>query len=304
MTRELRSFECISSVLATFRAGTPLNAAKLLSRAPSSVYRAIERLELDVGAPLFDRVPTGWQPTDIGRRIIRLAESIEAEVMETEFFLLSRNKSFPAPLRVSASDGFAEGYLAPILARFSQAMNALTIELIVDNHFANLARREADVAVRPNQKPGDGLIGRRAGKLAHALYCAIPLLERCGVPESVSDLSRFRVCVLSHKLENHTSAKWWSTAFKKPPDISLIANTEMGLASAISAGTGIGVLPCFLGDNLKGVKRVTSIKVGAPVDIWLVTHAALRQNPVVRALIRTLAKAMQQDATKLSGHKA
>ncbi len=60
-----------------------------------------------------------------------------------------RNKRFPAPLRISASDGFAEGYLAPVLADFSRSMDDLTIELIADNQFADLARREADIAVRP-----------------------------------------------------------------------------------------------------------------------------------------------------------
>ena len=301
MTQELRSFECLSSVLATFRAGTPLKAARLLSRAPSTVYRAIDRLEKDVGASLFDRVPTGWLPTELGHRIIRLAETVDAEVIAAEFFLLGRNKRFPAPLRISASDGFAEGYLAPVLADFSRSMDDLTIELIADNQFADLARREADIAVRPDQKPGEGLVGRRAGKLAHALYCAAPLLERHGMPASVADLSGFKVCVLSDKLAHHTSAKWWSAATRKQVDISLIANTEMGLAAGIAAGTGVGVLPCFLGDRLAGVKRVTTIPVGAPVDIWIVTHSALRDNPVIRSLLRALAAAMRRDAAYLAG---
>ena len=121
------------------------------------------------------------------------------------------------------------------------------------------------------------------------------------MPTSVSELSQFKGCILSPKLDHHTSAKWWTAGIKEHVDISLIANTEMGLAAAISAGAGIGVLPCFLGDRLNGVKRVTTISIGAPVDIWLVTHSALRQNPVVRALIRAIAAAMQRDATKLAG---
>lgn len=301
MANELRSFECISSVLATYRAGTPLGAAKALSCAPSTVYRAIERLEKDIGASLFDRISTGWRPTDLGRRIIRLAETIDAEVIETELFLLSQSRSFPAPVRISASDGFAEGYLAPILANFSKGMNAFTIELIVDNHFADLARRQAEIAIRPDQKPGEGLIGRRAGKLVHALYCASPLIEKYGMPASVSELSRFKACVLSHKMEHHTSARWWSAVIKKQVDVALITNTEMGLAAAISAGIGVGVLPCFLGDRLEGVKRVTTIPVGPPVDIWIVTHSVLRQNRVVRSLTRALAAAMRRDAAKLAG---
>ncbi len=75
----------------------------------------------------------------------------------------------------------------------------------------------------------------------------------------------------------------------------------MGLAAAIAAGAGVGVLPCFLGDRLAGVKRVSTIPVGAPVDIWIVTHSALRDNPVIHSLLRALAAAMRRDAAHLAG---
>jgi DNA-binding transcriptional LysR family regulator len=304
MSEGLRSLECVSSVLATFRAGTPAKAAKRLAQAPSTVYRAIERLENDIGAPVFERRPSGWLATEIGERIIRLAEAIESEAAAAELFLLGRNKSFPATLRVSASDGFAEGYLGPVLTEFSLGLNAPTIELIVDNQFANLGSREAHVAIRPDQKPGDGLIGRRAGKLAHALYGAAALFKRDGPPRSIADLARFKVCMLSGALEHHTAAKWWTASLRQHVDIALIANTEMSLAAAIAAGAGVGVLPCFLGDRLAGVRRVTAIPVGAPVDIWIVTNPALGPNPVIRALMRMLVGAMRRDAAQLAGAPA
>jgi DNA-binding transcriptional LysR family regulator len=301
MLAELRSLESLSSVLSTFRNGTPLKAARLLSRAPSTVYRAIERLENEIGAPLFDRNPAGWTPTAIGSRIIQLAEKIESEAAQTELQVLGTNAGFPAPLRISASDGFAEGYLVPIVARYARSKATPAIELIVDNHFANLTRREADIAIRPSNKPGDGLIGRRAGKLSHAFYGATPLFRKNGLPESVSDLSRFKVCILSGRFEHHTAATWWRHDIRRRMNVSFVANTEMSLAAAIGAGMGIGILPCFLGDRLKGVQRVRTIAVGQPVDIWLVTHAALKHNKVVSGLIGFLAGAIRRDAAKLAG---
>jgi len=72
MIAALRSSECIASVLATSRHGTPLRAAGTMSCAPSTVYRAIARLEKEIGAPLFDRTPEGWVPTHVGHRITAL----------------------------------------------------------------------------------------------------------------------------------------------------------------------------------------------------------------------------------------
>jgi DNA-binding transcriptional LysR family regulator len=303
MTEALRSLECVSSVLATRRAGSPVKAAKLLAQAPSTVYRALDRLEKELGMPLFERLPAGWVPTAVGERVARLAETMEAEIADAERFVIGAGKGFPMPLRISASDGMAEGYLAPLLARLSRHANGVTIELIVDNAFAELGRNDAHIAIRPDRKPGEGLVGRRAGKLAHALYGAGALLKKRGMPQSAVDLARFKVCLLSEKLAHHTAAKWWTRALRKRVEVALIANTEMSLAAAIAAGAGVGVLPCFLGDRLKGVKRIATIPVSAPVDIWIVTHAALRQNPVVMGLIRALAQDMQRDAAKLYGGK-
>lgn len=301
MIAALRSPECTASVLATSRLGTPLKAARVMSCAPSTVYRAIARLEQEIGAALFDRRPEGWVPTHVGLRVITLAETIEREAAATELLVLGGDTGFSGRLRVSASDGLAEAYLVPVLASFARTQESLAIELVVDNQFADLRRRAAEVAVRPSQKPGEDLVGRRAGKLAHALYCATPLLKQRGVPNSPSDLARFAVCVLADELAHHTAARWWSKRIRKQVDVAFIANTEMSLAAAISAGMGLGILPRFLGDRLDGVTRVTTIPVGPPVDIWLVTHPALRRNPVIQGLIGALAAAMRRDAPILAG---
>src|SRR5690348_8084190 len=94
MITALRSPECIASVLATSRLGTPLKAARAMSCAPSTVYRAIARLEKEIGVALFDRSPDGWAPTHVGHRIMDLAETIEREAAATELLVLGGNAGF------------------------------------------------------------------------------------------------------------------------------------------------------------------------------------------------------------------
>ncbi len=299
--KELRAFESLAALLETARSGSPITAARTLGRAPSSVYRAIERLELDVGSPLFQRAASGWSPTKAGRELVQLSEHIESRIREAELALLRRNQRFPTPLRISASDGFAS-YLAPHLATFAEQQHDVLIELSVDNTFVDLVRREADIAIRPDQRPGDGVVGQRAGKLVHALYGSRRLLEQGGMPTSTQDLSRYRLCLLTASLPHFTAATWW-TALEIPdtPKVSFIANTETALAAAIVGGAGIGVLPRFLGDRLDGIIRVPAIVIGEPVDIWLVAHSVMRKNTIVRALIRFLATAIRKDARLFEG---
>ena len=60
-------------------------------------------------------------------------------------------------------------------------------------------------------------------------------------------------------------------------------------------------LPRFMGDRLDGVMRVPTIQIGPAVDIWIVTHPALRANAMVRSLIRALAAAIRKDARLFAG---
>ena len=150
-----------------------MRAARALGCAPSSIYRAVDKLEGEIGQPLFERDPVaGWELTEVGRELVRLGDRIGAEIAEAELRLVGRGGTLPAVVRVSASDGLAGWFLPPVLAEFARARPGVSIELISDNQLADLARREADIAVRPDQRPGDALVGRRAGKLAHALYGA------------------------------------------------------------------------------------------------------------------------------------
>jgi DNA-binding transcriptional LysR family regulator len=297
--KELRSLDSLAAMLATRRAGSPSKAARALGWAPSSVYRAIERLEKDVGAPLFERSISGWTPTEAGDKILQLGENIEQQIAETELSLLRGSRLSPVPLRVSASDGFAT-YLAPLLAAFAERQRHIAIDLVVENKVVDLVRRQADVAVRPDMRPGDGLVGQRAGKLAHALYGPADLIERQGMPASAEDLGRFRLCSLTPALPHFTASNWWKGR-DHGAVVSFVANTETALAAAIAGGAGLGVLPRFIGDRLDAVRRIPTIDIGDPVDIWLITHPTLSENAVVRSLIRALAAAIRKDARLFAG---
>ncbi len=139
--------------------------------------------------------------------------------------------------------------------------------------------------------------GRRAGKLSHALYGADSLIEHMGSPTKSAELSQFAFCALSERLKHYTAVRWArGTAAMSMTKVPLIFNTEAALAAAIAAGAGLGIFPCVIGGKLKGVRRLTGISIGGPVDIWLVTHRALRGNAQVGELMRHLVAAFKNDA--------
>jgi DNA-binding transcriptional LysR family regulator len=68
--------------LAVARGGSTLAAARMLGASQSTVHRRLAELEKHIGCKLAKRSPTGYQLTNLGRRLLEHAERAE-EVIAT-----------------------------------------------------------------------------------------------------------------------------------------------------------------------------------------------------------------------------
>lgn len=57
------------------------------------------------------------------------------------------------------------------------------------------------------------------------------------------------------------------------------------LASAIEAGLGIGLLPCFIGEHLQNVARIPTLAPASDTGLWVLTHPDLKKAARVRAFL-------------------
>jgi DNA-binding transcriptional LysR family regulator len=62
-------------------------------------------------------------------------------------------------------------------------------------------------------------------------------------------------------------------------------NSVLGLAEAVAAGIGLGLVPCFLGARVPNLARLSLPIAGIGADLWLLTHPDLRQTARVRAFM-------------------
>lgn len=79
---------------------------------------------------------------------------------------------------LTCTDSVLQGLLVPALARFMPAYPALTLELSTSNDFANLSRRDADIALRLTNSPPEHLVGRPQGAALPGCDTALWLLTR------------------------------------------------------------------------------------------------------------------------------
>lgn len=249
-------------------------AATQLNVNHSTVFRRLAQIEEGLGTALFDRRRGGYVLTPAGEEMVGLAQRLDDDITAFTRKLAGREWLPAGELRVTTSDSLLVHLLTPLLARFRQRYPDVRLDLIIGNQALNLSKRDADVAVRATDNPPENLVGKRAARIAWALYGrqadgAGALDDRCWVMlgDGFAGLKVVR-----------------SMQARVPPErIVYKLNTVLGLAEAVEAGIGIGHLPCFIGDARPGLARLGPTEADFAADLWLLTHPDLRHQARVRA---------------------
>ncbi len=158
--------------LAVARGGSMRAAGRALGLSQPTIARRLAAFEATAGGPsLFDRLPEGLRLNAAGEQLVPAAESVEAAVLTLERRRAAASPVLSGTVRVSTGE-CAAGFLARCLSGSTTTAlpSGITLELVDSRQTANLARREADMALR-HQPPesGDFYISR-AGTFACAVY--------------------------------------------------------------------------------------------------------------------------------------
>jgi DNA-binding transcriptional LysR family regulator len=284
-------------VLALAKAGSLTRAAKELKVDHTTVGRRIEAVEADLGVSLFTRTTTGLVPTAEAEQLLPDIKQVEDAVLALQRGAHAQHDSLEGIVRVTSGETFGICYLAPRLAAFGRLHPGLTIELVTGSAILDLARREADIAVRFFRSEHESLVVRRVAELAHALYASREYLAR----RPLKDAAELR----DHPILTTTSgpdvveAAWVEriTAGARP---AFVSNMTLALVEAARAGAGIAVLPRYLGDQEPSLQRLP--QPDEPTEaIWLTVHRDLQRTRRVRMVLDFLGESLRQDGGLLLG---
>jgi DNA-binding transcriptional LysR family regulator len=257
--------------LAVARHGTLAQAGARLSVDPTTVARRVERLEAALSATLFEHTATGHILTARGTALLQQAQTMEeAMIAATERGGAAKGTA-EGTIRVSVSEGFGSGIIAPHLSHFAAAHPGILIELVASTGFLNPSRREADIAImlaRPNSGP---LIVRKLTDYHLGLY------GRRDV-EDVASLDAL------HKLRlvGYVPDLIYSPELRYLDDVagglsaSLTSTSVNAQVQLVRSGAGIGILPCFIADVDTSLRRQLQSDIDIRRAFWLVVHRDMR----------------------------
>lgn len=275
--------------LAVARTGSTLAASRVLGVNQTTTARRVAVLEQAVGMKLFDKKQAGYALTEAGKELLAAAERVEVEANAFAAQAGAMGRRVSGVIRVTTNEGLANVVMAPALSAFRRLHPEVRVDLVVDERRLDLARGAADVALRTGSRPTEsGLVGRRLTPMAWAAYCSRDYAEGQGCPNCIDSLCRHAVIGAEGPI---AALPGWTWLQQAAPEADVVARSSSitNLISAVKAGLGVTVLPCFLADSDPALVRCMGPIEGVRSDIWLLTREDLRDVPRVRAFLDFLA---------------
>ncbi|WP_020408316.1 LysR family transcriptional regulator [Hahella ganghwensis] len=280
MNSDLR-WEDLRVILAIYKSGSLSGAARVLEVSHATVFRRLQGIESRIGASLFERHRSGYEPTLAGEDLAQTAERVELEILGAERRVMGRDLKLSGTIRVTTTDTLLSGMLSPIFHQFGAHNPEICLEVVVSNRVFNLSKRDADVAVRPSISPPDHLVGRLLGRITMAIYGSVDL-----VPDKTDDQEISRLQWIgpdSHM--GYPALEKWMEDHSYHDRCRYRVDSLLAMLWAAREGAGLAVLPCYLAENDAGLRRLGDPVPELETDLWILTHPDLRNVMRIRRFL-------------------
>jgi DNA-binding transcriptional LysR family regulator len=264
------------------RAGSFSGAARQLHVDHTTVARRISALEADLGIKLVERLAREVTLTDIGLKLAALGEPVEEAMASIVRAAASANTHLSGVVHISAPPSLAATVLAAQLLPLHQQYPDIEVVLSGQKDFANLNRREADIALRLSRPLSSGLITRKLKDIPFFFYAS----QSYQRDEDQWDF-------IAYGTENNSIPQQaWLLERLDHRRIIMRSSDASAQAQAAASGLGVALLPGYLGDHDPRLKRLESRFIPPSRELWMVVHDDIRRVPCVRAVMDGLISAL------------
>jgi DNA-binding transcriptional LysR family regulator len=284
--RLLTDWEAAHVFLEVARSGSFRAAAEKLRQSVNALRRKVDELEARMGFPLLMRRANGAVLTEEGTKVFEAAVQMEKASFDLVKTQDDAGADGEGEVTVAVSEGLGSVWLTSKLPDFQRANPNLTLNLNCAMQVADVARLEADIAVRLDRPKSSELKISKLGRLHLMFYAHRSYLDVHGAPASRADLLNHRLVAQSDDLgrwvvhERHFLPN-------STPKLSVRVNASSANLMAIVSGIGLGVLPTYL-EAVRDDLVVLDVAPPYPLDIWIVYHADAKKSPRVRKAIEWL----------------
>lgn len=273
----------LAIILAIGRAGSLSGAARALGKTHSTIFRNITAIEEKTGVRFFDRFDTGYVPTDAGRIALDYAERVEGEIHALGLEVLGQDTKLSGRMRITCPEAFASDHMPGLAARFTRAHPEIQVDVSPGHGAVDLNKREAEVAIRATRKPPESAYGRRICAFRFALFASPEYMDSA----AERAVAEHPFCLIEG------SGNWlvptvWKTKEEGERRAVFQSRASRAVQNAAAEGMGVTLLPCYVGDADPRLSRISDPIQTLDLDLWVLTHADLRNTARIRAMMAFL----------------
>lgn len=255
----------------------------------ATLGRRVTALEQQIGEPLFVRRQTGYQLTLAGEELLARAQDVEAAMQELKRW---RDGTVGEKIvRISAGT-WTSAFLSRHIGELWHVDDNIRVELATAYGKLDIGRRAADLGLRSERPVEPNLAGRQIGRVAHAIYSGLNLINGIKAGLFVG---------ITGEAANVASARWLMA--HHGDRIGVRGNDVQSVRELVAAGAGLSVFPCFVGDSDPRLVRVATPIAELETEQWLVSHHEDRHRPEVRLVADRIAKLMREHGPLFKGER-
>lgn len=303
--KEQVALERLTGLIAFARAGSLGSytaAARALAISPSAVSKSVQRLEKQLGIPLFTRTTRSLALTAEGRELHGRAVKLLQDAEEIEQVARAVRSEPSGTLRIAASLPIGVHVIAPALPGFRKRHPKVSIDLRLTDRIVDVVEEGVDIAVRIGELTDSRLLSRKLGSLRLCCFASPTYLAERGTPKHPDDLADHDTVTLRYQSSGQTLRWPFQVAdrvIEVVPSSRMTADVSEALVAMLAAGAGIGMgatfvtAPYVARGELVPVLQAFAVERSSITALW---PESRRANPAVRAALDMLRQAFVQAA--------
>lgn len=296
----MRDWDNIRIFLGVCRYGSLAAAGRALKVDETTVGRRIKALETSLGTLLFDRTAQGWIPTEAAGAVRAAAEAAEDAVLSVQGNLVGSDMRPSGFVRITATETLASQFLVPALGGFHIRYPDIRLELFSGYLALDIARGEADIAVRALPPVGSHLVSRRLGTVVLGVYAAARYLHQHPIGRFEDGLAGHDLIGFSDLISPPPPGDPFLGASSDGARLVFTGNSPLDLTAAAEAGLGIATLPCYLATRRSSLVRIWPER-SQRYDLLAVMRPEVKRSARIRAVVDYLVRHFRSQQAVLEG---
>ncbi|MFM2587587.1 LysR family transcriptional regulator [Vibrio sp. TBV020] len=230
----------MSLFLAIVESGSISKAAERLELSKSVLSSALKQLEQELDTVLLKRTTRKQSLTPQGERFYQHCLAMHA-IADQAWDEIKQAQTTPSgSVTLTAPHALMESVVAPAVASTFVRYPEVRIELIADDHQLDLMQHNIDLAIRVGESADSSYRQRKIGAFRDVLCQANHSRDELSSAAYVAN--HWQRKHIHHTLQNQTSDEVKTFRFTA----SHRANTINQVATMVSLGLGVGIIPDFL----------------------------------------------------------